>query len=84
MNSERRTKNGRPIRTQEEMANPELIDEMVESAMQDRERISQKNNAAIRLLQEWLSDESGYDEEYWPFIKNVIEENRLSERISEK
>jgi hypothetical protein len=40
----------------------------------------QKNQAAIRLLQEWLADESGYDEENWPIIKKAIEENRLSDR----
>ena len=37
-----------------------------------------KNEAAIRLLREWMADESGYDEETWPKVKKVIEENRLS------
>ncbi len=27
---------------------------------------------AIKLLDEWLSDESGYDEVTWPEIKNQI------------
>jgi hypothetical protein len=31
---------------------------------------------AIRLLQEWLSDESGYDERAWPLIKKGLEEDR--------
>jgi hypothetical protein len=39
-----------------------------------------KNEAAIRLLQKWISDESGYDEAVWPRVKEAIEENRLSER----
>lgn len=39
-----------------------------------------KNEAAIRLLQKWMSDESGYDEAVWPRVKQAIEENRLSER----
>jgi hypothetical protein len=39
-----------------------------------------KNAAARRLLQEWLADESGYDEAVWPKIKQLIEENRLSAR----
>jgi hypothetical protein len=39
-----------------------------------------KNEAAIRLLQQWLTDESGYDEAVWPRVKQAIEENRLSER----
>jgi hypothetical protein len=40
----------------------------------------QKNEAARRLLQEWLADESGYDEEVWPKVKLLIEDNRLSSR----
>lgn len=40
----------------------------------------QKNEAARRLLQEWLTDESGYDEEVWPKVKQLIEDNRLSPR----
>ena len=40
----------------------------------------QKNEAARRLLQEWLADDSGYDEEVWPKVKQLIEENRLSPR----
>ena len=39
-----------------------------------------KNEAARRLLQEWLADESGYDEEVWPKVKQLIEDNRLSPR----
>jgi hypothetical protein len=40
----------------------------------------QKNEAARRLLQEWLTDDSGYDEEVWSKVKQIIEENRLSPR----
>jgi hypothetical protein len=40
----------------------------------------QTNEAARRLLQEWLTDDSGYDEEVWPKVKLIIEENRLSPR----
>lgn len=40
----------------------------------------EKNEAARRLLQEWMADESGYDEEMWPQIKQIIEDNRLSIR----
>lgn len=39
-----------------------------------------RNEAAIQLLDEWLADESGYDEEVWPRVKAAIEENRLSYR----
>ena len=39
-----------------------------------------KNKVAIQLLQTWLDDDSGYDEEVWLMAKNIIEENRLSIR----
>lgn len=35
---------------------------------------------AIRLLEEWLADESGYDEETWPTLKKALDEDRLSSR----
>ena len=39
-----------------------------------------QNEAAIRLLHQWLEDESGYDERVWPGLKDAIEEDRLSSR----
>jgi hypothetical protein len=39
-----------------------------------------KNEVAMRLLQAWLTDESGYDESAWELVKNSIEENQLSNR----
>jgi len=40
----------------------------------------QRNDALIRMLEEWLADESGYDEETWPELKANLEANRLSYR----
>jgi len=37
---------------------------------------SQRKVAAQQLLQQWLSDESGYDEETWPVLKQALEQNR--------
>ena len=36
--------------------------------------------AVIALLDEWLQDESGYDEETWPELKEALDRDRLSER----
>lgn len=47
-----------------------------ESPLTEQERAER----AIRLLDEWMADESGHDEEYWPRIKAVLEENPLSFR----
>ena len=33
-------------------------------------------DAALRLLQEWLADESGYDEETWPELSAALDRNR--------
>ena len=35
---------------------------------------------AIALLDEWMADESGYDEEMWPQIQAALERDRLSSR----
>lgn len=36
--------------------------------------------SAIRLLQDWMADESGYDEKVWDTLRRTIEANRLSDR----
>ncbi len=58
---------------------PDLISEIT---IQLSDEVTQqgKNEAAIKLLQEWANDESGYDEKIWPIAKKAIEENRLSIR----
>ena len=32
--------------------------------------------AAIRLLDEWMADDSGYDEENWPELEEALDRNR--------
>lgn len=39
-----------------------------------------KNEAARQLLRKWRDDESGTDEESYPKVKQLLEENRLSTR----
>jgi hypothetical protein len=39
-----------------------------------------KREACIELLNQWLADESGYDEENWPKVKQAIAENHTSNR----
>jgi hypothetical protein len=39
-----------------------------------------RNQSAINLLNEWLADESGYDERVWPTARRAIAENTLSSR----
>jgi hypothetical protein len=48
----------------------------------DESSSSQEANAqtVIRLIDEWLADESGYDEQNWHKIKNLLEENHTSDR----
>ena len=35
----------------------------------------QNGESCIQLLNQWLADESGYDEENWPKIRALLEEN---------
>ena len=39
-----------------------------------------RNRETIRVIQEWMKDDSGYDEKVWPTVKKNIDENRLSVR----
>lgn len=39
-----------------------------------------RNQSAINLLNDWLADESGYDERVWPTARKAITENALSSR----
>lgn len=34
------------------------------------------NLSAIKLLDEWMADDSGYDEETWPELEEALERNR--------
>lgn len=45
----------------------------------------QKNEALKLLIGQWLSEESGYDEENWPQVAEALEQNRISvrKRLSE-
>jgi len=45
-----------------------------------KESPKEDNEGAIKLLLEWLADDSGYDARVWPQIKQSLEANRLSER----
>lgn len=33
-----------------------------------------------KLLDEWMADESGYDEEAWPKLKEALDRDRLGHR----
>jgi hypothetical protein len=35
-----------------------------------------KIHPAIALLEEWMQDKSGYDEEAWPELKKALDEER--------
>jgi excisionase family DNA binding protein len=39
---------------------------------------AERNQAARHLLAEWMADESGYDEQVWPTVERLIEENPVS------
>lgn len=49
----------------------------------DREEITKKQiriRNVMRLLDQWMADTSGYDEETWPKLKKAMEEDRMSSR----
>jgi hypothetical protein len=44
----------------------------------DLDDIRKRNAAARHLLQEWLADASGYDEETWPLLQARLEAERTA------
>lgn len=42
------------------------------------EDLRRRNNVVLALLDEWSADESGYDEETWPEIKEALDASRRS------
>lgn len=68
-----------------DMGNPALTStsplSLPEQTKHPLEECSQTHNAAARkLLQTWLADESGYDEEAWPLLKQALEDNHSGSR----
>jgi hypothetical protein len=57
--------------TEQERESPEFLGATLQRA---------RNQSAINLLNEWLADESGYDEQAWPAARKAIAENALSSR----
>lgn len=43
-------------------------------------RSSTRAAEVIRLLDEWMADASGYDENTWSKLKKALDQNRLSSR----
>ena len=58
----------------------ELTEEHGNAQYFDADLQRARNQSAINLLNEWLADESGYDERAWPAAKKAIAENALSSR----
>ena len=51
-------------------------------ADEDEREADRKERARklMQLLDEWMADESGHDEEMWPKLKAVLEQDRISTR----
>ncbi|MFH1943050.1 MAG: hypothetical protein ABIL68_13185 [bacterium] len=57
-----------------------IVSDFGDTIQEEVKGLQIKNKNVIRLLDEWLADESGYDEKIWPIVKKDIEENRSSYR----
>ena len=40
----------------------------------------ERHARVMALMEEWMTDESGYDEEVWPELKAALDRDRLSDR----
>jgi len=55
---------------------PETDEVLALTPIADAEDRRDRNDEVIRLLDEWLADESGYDEETWPLLKEALNRER--------
>ncbi len=62
----------------------ECMDKTVDYHRQEYEKkntkLHQDQNRAVELVEQWLSDRSGYDETVWPELKRSLDKSRLGER----
>lgn len=59
----------------------ELLQHMPSPASAARQNEpSERKQRLLQQLDEWLADDSGYDEETWPKLKTALEQDRLSSR----
>ena len=52
-----------------------ITDDMIYSD-ESKEALIKRNQAAIKLIEGWLKDDSGYDEETFPKLREALEESR--------
>ncbi|HEY7347239.1 MAG TPA: hypothetical protein VH599_02885 [Ktedonobacterales bacterium] len=57
-----------------------LLESVVHEVALQQPIPAERTERLFRHLDEWLADESGYDEETWPKVKAALEEDRLSSR----
>jgi hypothetical protein len=68
------TKGHPPPRGKREMDNEKISAAL--AAVHEMEATSPEAAAVAGLLKSWLTDESGYDEETWPKLKEALERER--------
>jgi hypothetical protein len=77
LKQERKRSSSRKPATAGAETTPAPTANVAKGASDDRQA---RNQAVIRLLREWMADDSGYDQKVWPSLKEAIERYRLSYR----
>ncbi len=57
-----------------------LLESAIHKTVLQEGSLTERTERLLHHLDEWLADESGYDEETWPKLKAALEEDRLSSR----
>lgn len=70
----RKRANGALKKTKEESRAQAISDTLAE--LDRLEAVSPTSKSLIRLFRDWLTDESGYDEQTWPTLKKALERER--------
>ena len=70
----RTTRRAKPPRRKKDTRQVQIATEL--DRIQQLKLENPQASAMAKLLKEWLSDESGYDEKTWPKLKKALNEER--------
>ena len=57
-----------------------IVEDTTLIIVESSEEQARKNQAALELLRRWREEDSDYDEQVWPLVKKLLEENHAGPR----
>jgi hypothetical protein len=57
-----------------------IVDDTTPIVVERSQEQARKNQAAVELLRRWCEEDAEYDEQVWPLVKKLLEENHAGPR----